>query len=73
MNQPASAYFSKRRRRPAESHTLSVLGADTSGRAARRDRAFFPGRGYNIESLTVSETRAETSSRITIVTTDADG
>jgi acetolactate synthase-1/3 small subunit len=69
MNQPASAYFLEERHDPAESHTLSVLVQNEPGVLARVI-GLFSGRGYNIESLTVSETESQKHlSRITIVTT----
>src|SRR6202048_324010 len=68
MNQPASAYFMEARHDPAETHTLSVLVQNEPGVLARVI-GLFSGRGYNIESLTVSETEHEAHlSRITIVT-----
>jgi acetolactate synthase I/III small subunit len=69
MNQPASAYFMDERHVPSESHTLSVLVQNEPGVLARVI-GLFSGRGYNIESLTVSETESQKHlSRITIVTT----
>ena len=69
MNQPASAYFLEERHDPTEAHTLSVLVQNEPGVLARVI-GLFSGRGYNIESLTVSETESQKHlSRITIVTT----
>jgi acetolactate synthase-1/3 small subunit len=69
MNQPASAYFIEDRHDPRETHTLSVLVQNEPGVLARVI-GLFSGRGYNIESLTVSETESQKHlSRITIVTT----
>jgi acetolactate synthase-1/3 small subunit len=54
---------------PLARHTLSVLVDNEPGVLARI-AGLFSGRGYNIESLTVSETEHEQHvSRITIVTT----
>src|SRR5256885_11699056 len=54
---------------PSETHTLSVLVQNEPGVLARVI-GLFSGRGYNIESLTVSETESQKHlSRITIVTT----
>ncbi len=69
MTQPASAYFMEERKAPNETHTLSVLVQNEPGVLARVI-GLFSGRGYNIESLTVSETESQKHlSRITIVTT----
>ncbi|TPW33162.1 acetolactate synthase small subunit [Martelella alba] len=63
-----SAYFISRQHTIAERHTLSILVANEPGVLARVI-GLFSGRGYNIESLTVSETEHEAHlSRITIVT-----
>src|SRR6188472_1238965 len=69
LEPPASAYFIEDRHDPEEKHTLSVLVDNEPGVLARVI-GLFSGRGYNIESLTVSETQhAQHLSRITIVTT----
>src|SRR3978361_139186 len=66
---PASAYFIEERPDPEEAHPLSVLVDNEPGVLARVI-GLFSGRGYNIESLTVSETESQKHvSRITIVTT----
>src|SRR5215470_13857873 len=68
-NQPASAYFLEDRHDPNETHTLSILVQNEPGVLARVI-GLFCGRGYNIDSLTVSETESQKHlSRITIVTT----
>src|SRR6201984_2110972 len=67
-NQPASAYFLGNRHDPNETHTLSILVQNEPGVLARVI-GLFSGRGYNIDSLTVSETESQKHlSRITIVT-----
>jgi len=66
---PASAYFIEERHDRTESHTLSVV-VDREPGVLARAIGLFSGRGYNIDSLTVSETEhAKHLSRITIVTT----
>ncbi|MBO0663330.1 acetolactate synthase small subunit [Jiella sp. MQZ9-1] len=68
---PASAYFITPEQETAVSRTLSVLVDNEPGVLARVI-GMFSGRGYNIESLTVSETEHEKHlSRITIVTRGA--
>src|SRR5690242_4182962 len=66
---PASAYFIVETHDRTERHTLSVLVDNEPGVLARVI-GLFSGRGYNIESLTVSETEhRQHLSLITIVTT----
>src|SRR3954466_6755021 len=68
---PASAshYPAQTVKEKIERHTLSVLVDNEPGVLARI-AGLFSGRGYNIDSLTVSETEHEKHlSRFTIVTT----
>jgi acetolactate synthase-1/3 small subunit len=66
--QPASAYFLVQGKPVTETHTLAVIVDNEPGVLARVI-GLFSGRGYNIDSLTVSETQHEKHvSRITIVT-----
>lgn len=58
---------------PTARHTLAVIVDNEPGVLARI-AGLFSGRGYNIESLTVSETEHEAHvSRITVVTTGTNG
>jgi acetolactate synthase-1/3 small subunit len=68
--QPGSAYFlEERKETPPVTHTYSVVVDNEPGVLARI-AGLFSGRGYNIDSLTVSETEhAKHLSRFTIVTT----
>ena len=67
--QPGSAYFLEERTEKPVTHTFSVVVDNEPGVLARI-AGLFSGRGYNIESLTVSETEHEKHlSRFTIVTT----
>ena len=64
-----SAYFLEHVTNTVETHALAVIVDNEPGVLARVI-GLFSGRGYNIESLTVSETQHEKHvSRITIVTT----
>jgi acetolactate synthase-1/3 small subunit len=63
-----SAYFLTKETMAAERHTLSVLVDNEPGILARI-AGLFSARGFNIESLTVSETEHDKAlSRITVVT-----
>jgi acetolactate synthase-1/3 small subunit len=67
-NATQSHYPTQTVRQRSESHTLSVLVDNEPGVLARVI-GLFSGRGYNIDSLTVSETEHEKhQSRITVVT-----
>jgi acetolactate synthase-1/3 small subunit len=69
MLPPASAYFIEETKDRSERHVLSIIVDNEPGVLARVI-GLFSGRGYNIDSLTVSETEhAKHLSRITIVTT----
>jgi len=64
-----SAYFLETRAETSERHTLSVIVDNEPGVLARVI-GLFSGRGYNIDSLTVTETEHQRHlSRITIQTT----
>jgi len=63
-----SAYFIEESKQELVRHTLSIL-VDNEPGVLSRIAGLFSGRGYNIESLTVSETEHEKHlSRFTIVT-----
>ena len=66
--QPGSAYFLDDRKEQPVTHTFSVVVDNEPGVLARI-AGLFSGRGYNIESLTVSETEHEKHlSRFTVTT-----
>ena len=63
-----SAYFHEAKTEALVAHTLSIL-VDNEPGVLSRIAGLFSGRGYNVESLTVSETEHEKHlSRFTIVT-----
>jgi acetolactate synthase I/III small subunit len=63
-----SAYFLDDKHETSETHTLGIVAENQPGVLARII-GLFAGRGYNIDSLTVSETEHEKHvSRFTIVT-----
>jgi len=70
MNAPTTSHYPTQTvKEQLETHTLSVLVDNEPGVLARVI-GLFSGRGYNIESLTVSETEhAKHQSLITVVTT----
>jgi acetolactate synthase-1/3 small subunit len=68
MPTPATHYPNAPKTQPVARHTLAVIVDNEPGVLARI-AGLFSGRGYNIESLTVSETEHEKHiSRITVVT-----
>ena len=72
MNAMNTHYPDAGRVEPVNRHTLAVIVDNEPGVLARIS-GMFSGRGYNIESLTVSETEmARHLSRITIVTAGTD-
>lgn len=74
MNTPApqSAYFIDTKKQEVNTHTLAVVAENQPGVLARII-GLFAGRGYNIDSLTVSETEHEKHvSRFTIVTSGTE-
>ena len=72
MNAMNTHYPDPTRVEPVNRHTLAVIVDNEPGVLARI-AGLFSGRGYNIESLTVTETEHQQHiSRITIVTTGTD-
>src|ERR687896_85839 len=72
MMNASTHYPAAPRVEPVNRHTLAVVVDNEPGVLARI-AGLFSGRGYNIESLTVSETEHEKHiSRITIVTTGSN-
>ncbi|WP_210484881.1 acetolactate synthase small subunit [Microvirga antarctica] len=72
MTQMSTIYPPATRVEPISRHTLAVVVDNEPGVLARI-AGLFSGRGYNIESLTVTETEHESHiSRVTIVTTGTD-
>ena len=72
MLQMKTHYPDATRVEPSNRHTLAIVVDNEPGVLARI-AGLFSGRGYNIESLTVTETEHEAHvSRITIVTTGTD-
>ena len=68
-DQPGSAYFMEHAPEPEQRATFAVV-VDNEPGVLHRVVGLFAARGYNIESLTVSETENQKHvSRITIVTT----
>ncbi len=68
MSSTATHYPNAPKSQPSARHTLAVIVDNEPGVLARI-AGLFSGRGYNIESLTVSETEHEKHlSRITVVT-----
>ncbi len=71
-SQPQSAYIIETTKPVTHQHTLAVIAENQPGVLARII-GLFAGRGYNIDSLTVSETQHDRHiSRFTIVTSGTD-